>query len=303
MADTSLPIVVLSGRTVLLDDRLDAEPLTIFHGYCEAQRRRWCSTRIRGWQPGDSQVALDGEIVGAGEDPRIFTYNDWPAIVSVSVPPGEGPRTYLIECGPNSSSRWRLILPPGLREGKNYAPFVDHDGQLGFVHSYDPPVILREYRRDVGVLELVASGGLSAISEMGPHGYSAYRGGTNGVAVGRYILGVGHTTRAFPDGPRFLPDGSGIDYFRHRPYGWLLDLQSNDMLTFDVVGPFLPEFEGIDPTSLISLGDGKFELFTTEVERHFRERQGRRQVAAYHFQLSSDFLLQAARIFDHAKVQ
>lgn len=296
----NVPGITLHCRTVLLDDTLSMGPLVIFHGYCDAQGRRWCSTRLRDWATGDSKVALDGKVLDSGEDPRICEHNGWPLIVSVVATPGLHPRTYIIEIGPHGHRRSLLLTPPQVVPGKNYAPFTYPDGKHGIVHSYEPPLILRETGREEGIVLLSAAQGRNPKPpEMGPHGFSAFRGGTNGLPYGPYILGIGHTTRHLPG----LEDRDGnsaelgFHHFRHRPFGWLLDPATNEMRFFEVDGPYPDRFDCIDPTSIIARSQHSFELFTTEVERHYHDRGSRRQVASYRLDLGPEFLAAAERSF------
>jgi hypothetical protein len=125
--------------------------------------------------------------------------------------------------------------------------------------------------------------GFSTDSETGYGGYSAYRGGTNGAPFGSLVLGIGHTTRALP-GAGDLRCGPNRERPKlTRPFGWILDPASAQLRFFDVAAEFPDDLISVNPTSLIALPGGAFELFTTEASGFFADRNARCEVVSYRF--------------------
>ncbi len=291
----ALPGVRLGTRRTLLDDRPDGRSVHIFHSYCETFGRRWCATRrVHDGDWPASMLQLDGQTLDFGEDPRLFVHNGRPAIVAVTHIAGYGMRNHLYEIHDGTFTRSILLLPEDLAQGKNWSPFTAQDGGLGFVHGFDPPTILYEVRREHGVIVLGVQRGERVVTERGPGDYPAFRGGSNGVPVAGFTLGIGHTTRFRPGEEGSNVAALGFDHLLHRPFGWVLGRDERTLRVFDIEGDFPAEFDVIDPTSLIALPDGGFALFTTEVNRHFHDPDGRRQVACYHFDLDAEFRRAAA---------
>jgi hypothetical protein len=288
---TSLPPLALTGRTVRQAFRLNERPLDIFHSYVEVGGKLSCATRR--YITDDSEltkIMFNGDMIDYGEDPRAFVFEGKPAVVSVVALYGYDYRNHLYRFDLTGVNRAAFVLPKGMSPGKNWTPFTFPDGSLGIIHSFDPLVVLREIRREDGIVIMEAVNGLSSFSELGPQNFSAYRGGTCGLWHGDYVFGIGHTTRYIPGFDHTHVDGRGLEYLRHRPFGWVLDLQTMTVFDFDIEGPFPAEFEVVDPTSLIRLGAESFEVFTTEVNRHFIDLEGRGEAASYRFELAPEAL-------------
>jgi len=230
-------------------------------------------------------------VLDYGEDPRAFIFEGRPAIVSAVYQSGYGFRNHLYCIGDGGFSRYILIAPEALAIGKNWSPFTYEDGSLGIVHGFDPVVILKERRREHGVIVLEDWHGFGAVLETGPGGFSAFRGGTCGITLGRHVFGIGHTTRFLPGASDSLAHEHGFEFHFHRPFGWLLDTESAAIRILEAVGDFPEQFNTIDPTSLIRLSDTEFELFTTQVTRHFHDRESKCEIASYRFSFDPRNLL------------
>ena len=188
-----------------------------------------------------------------------------------------------------------MLIPQHIPVGKNWSPFTHPDGHLGFIHSFDPPIMLQEWRRETDVILLDAVTGTNPIREAGPGNFPSYRGGSNGILLDQIVIGIGHTTRFWPDMSVTGAAELGFDYLLHRPFGWVLAPHSGNIRIFDITGPFPDEFSVIDPTSLVQISDDEFVVYTTEVSRNFHDRAGKRQVASYRFNIYSGFLNDAKR--------
>lgn len=248
-------------RRVILSDTLDQEPLDIFHSYCgdSVAFRRVIN---RDWQ--NSRIIFDGKDIGPGEDPRLFADLDGDIFASYVIWKGDRWQSMLRTRGALAKPR----LSAAHVNGKNWSPFCT--GRFGYVHSFDPAVVL--WPGDARNLEFCAERVASNRSEMGHDGFSVYRGGTNGLYHAGLIVGIGHTTRKAPT-------------LIHRPFLWLFDLREKHIEIRDLDLDYPPEFNLIDPTSLIRTGPNRFEFFTTEVTTDWTDRNARREVAAYEFEL------------------
>ncbi|HLJ05303.1 MAG TPA: hypothetical protein VKT26_03475 [Acetobacteraceae bacterium] len=281
--------LALSNKQVLRELDLGKFPLHIFDSHCMLAGQRHTFDRECSDGSGiDTLIRLDSQPLDFGEDPRAFVHNNEVCAVSSTHVAGYGYRNHLYICHHNGTfDRLLLVVPTELPPGKNWSPFTFPDGGLGFVHTMDPLVLLREKRRERGVIVMEPLHGLSVQSEAGPGQFSAYRGGTCGVTLDNQIFGFGHTTRYLPGEITTFSNVLGFDHLYHRPFGWLLDPAGPVIRFFDVTGPFDAIFSVIDPTSLLALADDRMELITTEVERHFHDTSGRGEVCSYDFQVPS----------------
>jgi hypothetical protein len=281
--------LALSDRRVLRELDLGDFPLHLFDSHCTLGGRRYTFDRECSTATGiDTRIRLDGLPLDFGEDPRAFIHRNEVCAVSATHVAGYGFRNHLYICHDDGTfERLLLLVPADLPPGKNWSPFAFPDASLGFIHSMDPLVVLREKRRERGVILMEPLYGLSMQSEAGPGHFSAYRGGSCGVTLGNQIFGFGHTTRYLPGETTSFSDVLGFDHLYHRPFGWLLDPEGPVIRFFDVTGPFNPRFSVIDPTSLLPLADDRMELVTTEVQRHFHDTSGRGAVCSYVFQVPS----------------
>ena len=281
--------LALSHRRVLRELDLGKFPLHIFDSHCMLGGRRHAFDRQCSDGTGiDTLIRLDGQPLDFGEDPRAFIHNNAICAVSATHVAGYGYRNHLYICHGNGTfERYLLLIPTDLPPGKNWSPFTFPDGTLGFVHTMDPLVVLREKRRERGVILMEPLYGLSMRSETGPGQFSIYRGGSCGMTLGNQIFGFGHTTRYLPGETTTFSDVLGFDHLYHRPFGWLLNPDGAVIRFFDVTGPFDPRFSVIDPTSLLPLAHDRMEVITTEVQRHFHDTNGRGAVCSYVFQVPS----------------
>jgi hypothetical protein len=281
--------LVLSSRQVLRELDLGSFPLHLFDSHCTLGGRRHIFDRECSDGSGiDTLIRQNGQPLDFGEDPRAFVHNNQVCAVGVTHVAGYGPRNHLYVCHAGGTfERFLLLVPTDLPPGKNWSPFTFPDGGLGFIHSMDPLIVLREKRRERGVIVMAPLYGLSMQSEAGPGQFSAYRGGTCGVTLGNQIFGFGHTTRYLPGETTTFSDVLGFDHLYHRPFGWLLDPDGPVIRFFDVTGHFDARFSLIDPTSLLPLAVDRMELITSEVERHFHDTVGRGVVCSYVLQVQS----------------
>jgi len=279
--------LALSNKQILRELDLGNFPLHIFDSHCTLAGQRHTFDRECSDSSGiDTLIRLDSQPLDFGEDPRAFVHNNEVCAVSATHVAGYGYRNHLYICHHNGIfERFLLVVPTDLPPGKNWSPFTFPDGGLGFVHTMDPLVLLRERRRERDVIVMEPLYGLSMQSEAGPGQFSAYRGGSCGVGLGNQIFGFGHTTRYLPGEATTFSDVLGFDHLYHRPFGWLLDPDGPVIRFFDVTGPFDARFSVIDPTSLLPFAADRMELITTEVQRHFHDTSGHGAVCSYVLQV------------------
>lgn len=288
--------LALSDRSVLRALDLGAFPLHLFDSHCRCGGRRYVFDREFALPNGmDTVIRLNGTRLDFGEDPRAFEHRGAVCAVSAVYMGGYGFRNHLFVIEGAAFDRLFLQVPSHLAPGKNWSPFTFANGDLGFIHSMDPLVVLREKRRERGLIVLDALGGTGPGSEIGPGAFAAHRGGTCGILVDGQVFGIGHTTRHLPGTDSGFRDALGFDHLFHRPFGWVLDPETLAMRFFDITGPFDDAFSVVDPASLAALPDGGFEVVTTEVERHYLDVAGRGAIARYRFRLPPGFLDRARR--------
>lgn len=294
-------MLYVEGEELLRNFRCDENPLDIFDGFASYRGnlirscRRWFGQgpeKYGDWL--NSHVILSGRELDYGDDPRIFTLQGKICISANIFSPGFGFRNHLLEIQPDGSwERYFLMVPPDVVTGKNWSPFEFPDGVLGFIHSFSPLRILREVRREKGIILLSSIEAEGIPAEPGDaHGFPAHRGGSNGLRLGRHIVGIGHTTRVArqPDGG--LVYSPGCYYERneqliHRPFLWKLCLPTLTLECTEIEYKWDPRFWVIDPTSIVpSASPGKFSFFTTEVERSFIDPTSAGRVMRYDFSIN-----------------
>jgi hypothetical protein len=236
-----------------------------------------------------SRLVVNGEEIDIGEDPRPFVHQGRLSILTAAYSQPAGLQNFLVVLDERKQwKRYRLELPSGVYQGKNWSPFEFVDGCLGFVHTFSPLVVLREQARASAVIQLSAHEGQGFQSTEEHAGFSVYRGGTNGLSVGKVIVGLGHTTRkARSSDGAFVADRKNL-YFEghqvvHRPFGWVLDPKTLRMQELPVSARWDPQFWIIDPTSLLQhpTNGGCLELITTEVEKNFVDPSGQGRTVSY----------------------
>lgn len=287
--------IVVREREVIRNFRCSDDPLDIFDGFVLwrgavlRSSRRWF-----GQGPGkygdwlSSRVVFQGIELDYGDDPRIFVANGKVCIYANIRTREHGFRNHLIEVeGPGRWQRYFLMPPHDVQPGKNWSPFTTRDGRLAFVHSFSPLRILREVKRETGIILLRADEfpGLAAEDGDGS-GYPAHRGGTNGITTGKHVVGIGHTTKVAHDpeggyvkspGAYYVDDNQLI----HRPFFWKLDLEANSVQAWTIEHPWDPRYWVVDPTSLLPRDDGVLEFYTTEVETSFVDPASRACTVRY----------------------
>lgn len=203
----------------------------------------------------NSCLLKDGDqIIGSGEDPRAFYWQDSPCISAASYSRGHGQINKIYV---ERQKRWiTLIAPRKLKPGKNWAPFVKDD-ELYFVHAYSPFRVLK-------ARFLNESDHFMVLDEVADHpirtprsfdNFSMFRGGSNGLQLGSQIVGVGHTNERLD---------RSAESMVHRPF--LFVYEPNETLTYYGFEFDFPEkYRIVDPTSLF-MKEGKLHLVTCETE-------------------------------------
>jgi len=275
-------------------------PLEIFDGYCLHQGVRVRSARRWFGQAPDrigeflnSRVILAGHELDYGDDPRVFVHQGRIHLHATMYTAGFGFRNHLIEIlSPTEWRRYFLMLPDGVEQGKNWSPFEFPDGQLGFIHSFTPLRILREFRRENGIILFRVIEQPSNNPEEGDYsGFPAHRGGSNGIRFDQRIFGVGHTTRKVHDSTGAAVSSESAIYpnnhqLIHRPFAWCLDFPTLALTISDIDYQWDPNYWIADPTSLIrDDASGRIHLITTEVERSFVDPSGSGRVVEYELSL------------------
>lgn len=296
---TTPPIEITQCKT-LREFSCSDNPLDIFDAFAAWQgmsvrvNRRWFGqgpNKYGDWL--NSRVVYQGRELDYGDDPRILAANGKVCITSNIYSPGYGFRNHLIEVESDGSwSRYYLMPPAGLEPGKNWSPFSMPDGRLAFIHSFSPLRILREIRREGGIILLSSHEADGIPAEPGDgHGFPAHRGGTNGVNVGDKVIGIGHTTKLAFDANGNHVKSPGCYYHSdnqliHRPFFWMLDPLAHSVETWPLQYPWDDQKWVIDPTSMILEADGKtLRFFTTEVERSFVDPTSRGATVQYNARL------------------
>lgn len=294
------PVLRLKQKEILREFSCGDDPLDIFDGYAWLNGvrrhvcRRWFGQRQD--RVGDfhnSRVVVSGQDVEFGDDPRVFTHQGKLAVVVARYSSLHGFRNHLLVANHDSGwERYYLMPPKGIEPGKNWSPFEDGSGRLNFVHSFSPLMMLREIRREAGVilLEALQASGLEV--EEGPDNFPPHRGGSNGLRLGHLVVGIGHTTR-------FSYDKCGVPVRHphsmypqnhqlvHRPFGWVLNPGSLKLASFSVEFEWDQRSWIIDPTSFYwNPIDGRFELVTVEVERNFSDPSSSARAVVYQLSAS-----------------
>lgn len=205
---------------------------------------------------GEGYEVAETLFLGPGGDPRVVS-NGRDAYATHPVSDGSFNLHVL---------RDRVTLPitlplPRSNYGKNWQPFLIGD-ELFIVHEMEPFRIIKlctESGRGEVVREIDIDFGLPCLRPIEPRIYPMFRGGSNAVASGGRILGVGRAT--------------SIGY-RHSPFFWLLDEQGHFEVRFtDFFSEFYKRgFRIIDPTSLF-FHDGGLCLGFCATERDWSYTQ------------------------------
>lgn len=286
----------IEAQEILREFRCDENPLDIFDGYASSNGqlirscRRWFGQgpdKYGDWL--NSRVVVSAREFDYGDDPRIFLFQGKICVSSNIFSPGFGFRNHLVEINPDGSwNRYFLMVPSDVVVGKNWSPFEFPDGVLGFVHSFSPLRILREVRRENGIILLKAIEAMGIPAEPGDaHGFPAHRGGTNGLRIGTHIVGIGHTTRVARGNDGELVYSPGAGYERneqliHRPFLWTLSTSELTLTCQEISHNWDDRFWVVDPTSFIfGASAGQYSFFTTEVERSFIDPTSAGRVMRY----------------------
>ncbi len=290
--------VQLTDRTILRKGKGSDNSIEIFDGYELVNQdiihvcRKWNGQKLD--KVGDflnSRIVVSGEEIDYGDDPRPFLFQGKIAISSNIWSSEHGFRNHLlIKSETGSWERYYLMPPQGLPAGKNWTPFEGPDGRLYFIHSFSPLRILREIRREKGIILLSCEESVGIPDEVGgPDGFPAHRGGTSGKMIGGLVAGFGHTTRLAPatqNGTFQINPYSKLPQTVHRPFFWLLDLANVKIEEFKVAYNWDSNLLIIDPTSIIiNAGELWGYLYTTEVTRDFIDVQGKILSVRYTFTL------------------
>lgn len=246
--------IIISNPVVVNQFRPDPVNFEIFHSTCcvdgvahtfsrSVDRMSWPNTQIK----------INNQIIGIGEDPRAFDLLGMPACYSVHYNDYESFVPQLYVKTDDEWIRMRLQMAEAIKPGKNWAPFVYRD-EVYFVHEISP---FRLLKLEGDTVTTVFTQELAAES-MPIDGYPVLRGGCNGfeIAPGK-ILGFGHDNRA--SNPR------DINTIRHRPFAWLIDMASLSVELIPVDFDWGTQYNLMDPTALYQQ-DGQLYLMTFEAE-------------------------------------
>jgi hypothetical protein len=234
----------------------------VFHSMCYVDGQEYTFARnVQNLSWGSTQIKINDEIVGPGEDPRAFDLLGIPACYSVRFTERDRFIPQLYIKGDSSWESIRMRMGDNIDAGKNWAPFV-YENEIYFVHEISP---FRVVKLEGDVVYSVFAKDLPA--EIQPlDSYPSLRGGCNGLDIGNgLVLGFGHDNYA-----------NTRDTIKHRPFGWCANMldQSVDIISVD--HNWDDKFNIIDPTAFI-LKDGQYYLMTCETELawHISEQAGR----------------------------
>jgi hypothetical protein len=209
----------------------------------------------RDWM--NSQISVNGEVIGYGEDPRAFNYNGKPACYSVLYRDGLIPQIYYKEDG-----EWKRIeiklgsdlpqkTPMGPYPGKNWGPVV-YKSELYFIHSVCP---FRLLKLNGDTVNLAFEFAIDCDKD--PYdGFPIFRSGTNGLEIlDGIFMGFGH------DKIRFGPHG-----LNHKPFVWFLNMLNKSAQIFIIPRDWHGQGFNIIDASSFYIKDGKYYFMTSEAQ-------------------------------------
>jgi hypothetical protein len=232
----------------------DNNTITIFDSFCEVLGASYTFSRlVNNLDWWNSSIIVNGDIIGKGEDPRAFNFNDIISCFSVKWEQEKGttPQLFLLK-----DNHWQNIeikfSISDINLGKNWSPFV-YDEELYFIHEFSPFRILKFHEGEV--TEFFVSDFYSEKQKY--DGYNILRGGSNGLQIGDKVLGFGHTN--------IISDVENLYSIVHRPFLWILDMKNFTVQIEKINYEFEEEYNIVDPTSFF-IKDKKMYLQTVETE-------------------------------------
>ena len=255
--------VTILDTQVLKEFRFDQPELEVFDSHCRHETGLFSATRrVRNRNWIGCNLVFGGVEMAFGEDPRVFSYRGRPAAYSCVYRPGFDFRNHLFEYIDGQVRSSIVLTPKTVPPGKNWSPFTFRNGDLGFIHSFDPLIVLREQENTSGVILVSAHQKQGVGIRTSTDGFSILRGGSNGVTTRDHgVLGFGHVNVPNP--------GIYAHEVSHRPFLWTLDEESLSLSVTLLPGLFEAGFDIVDPTSLIENGDNTFSLFTCESQTNW----------------------------------
>jgi hypothetical protein len=253
--------ISITDCTVINQFKFDPENFDIFHSRCYVNDREYTFSRaVTHLRWPNTQVRVENNVIGPGEDPRAFDLLGMPACYSVKFDESTSQFTPQLYIG-DTWDRVDITMGNNLSPGKNWSPFV-YENEIYFVHEISP---FRVVKLEGDVVYSVFEKELPA--EIQPlDSYPSLRGGCNGLDVGNnLVLGFGHDNYA-----------ATRDTIKHRPFGWCVNMstQSVDIINTEFVWD--QQFNIIDPTAFFKK-NGHYYLMTCETESawHISNQAGR----------------------------
>ena len=246
--------ISISNQTVLKEYTLNPSSFDVFHSQCCIDNVDYTFSRlVNQWNWEESPVTVNGQSLGPGTDPRAFDLNGVPAAHVIF---REHMTTLVSMLYFKDGDNWNSIrynMPPGLKTGKNWAPFV-YNADLYFIHEMSPFRVLKATGDEVSVV----FDQLGNTEVMHLDNYTVFRGGGNGLQINdTLVMGFGHTNR------------SPLQWYDiiHRPFAWAIDMSNNtaditELLDFS----WDNNYRIIDPTCFFKKGN-QYYLMTVETEK------------------------------------
>jgi hypothetical protein len=245
--------IKISRPTVLFEDTFTENDFDMFHSMTHVDGIDYTFARnVKNHQWMNSMIKIDDDLIGLGEDPRAFDMMGVPACYSVRFNEWERfvPQLYF-KIG-DEWSNIQISMSDGLPAGKNWGPFV-YNSEIYFVHEVSPFRVLKlvgDKVETVFVKEVPCD--VHLIDK-----YPVLRSGSNGLEVKPgIILGFGHDNYA---------SSSSIFSLKHRPFAWILDMNTNDVEIQYLEIDWDEKFQIIDSSSFF-VKDGQYYLMTSEGE-------------------------------------
>jgi len=243
--------ISINNRTIINQFEFSPKTFDVFHSQCYIAGKEYTFSRhvdSQDWV--NTQVTVNGTVLGPGEDPRAFDLLGIPACYSVRFTEQDRfiPQLYI-----QGDAGWdciRMHMADGLSAGKNWAPFT-YNNEIYFVHEISP---FRVVKLEGDVVNSVFAKELPA--DIQPlDRYPVLRGGCNGLEISNgKILGFGHDN--------YAPTRDSIC---HRPFGWCVDMINHTVDIITVNAEWDDHFNIIDPTAFI-IRDGQYYLMTCETQ-------------------------------------